>query len=144
MSDSSKLPMWFWIVSIGALIWNLMGLGVFLSSVVFMTPETLSTMTTAQQELYVSTPSWANVAFGVAVICGVLGSIGLLTKQDWAAPVFVISLLGLLVQMFYVFAKSNSMEVYGAQAAAMPGMIFVGCIFLIWFAHSSAMKGWLD
>ena len=144
MTETNKLPVWFWIVAIGALLWNLLGLGAFLSTAVLMTPEALAAMTPEQQELYVNTPSWVNVAFGVAVICGVLGSIGLLMKQDWAAPVFVISLLGLLVQMFYVFGMSNSMEVYGAAAAAMPGMIFVGCIFFIWFAHSSAMKGWLD
>ncbi len=144
MSDTNKLPAWFWVVAVGALLWNLLGLGAFLSTAVFMSPETLATMTTAQQELYVNTPSWVNVAFGVAVICGVLGSVGLLIKQDWAAPVFAISFLGLLVQMFYVFGMSNSLEVYGAQAAAMPGAIFVGCIFLIWFAHSSAIKGWLD
>ena len=144
MTETNKLPVWFWVVSIVALLWNLLGLGAFLSTSVFMTTDALASMTPEQQELYVNTPSWANVAYGVAVICGVLGSIGLLLKQDWAAPVFVISLLGLIVQMVYAFGMSNSFEVYGAAAAAMPVMIFIGCIFFIWFAHSSAMKGWLD
>ena len=44
MSDTSKLPIWFWVISIGALIWNLLGLGAFFSTVVFMSPETLATM----------------------------------------------------------------------------------------------------
>jgi len=144
MSETNKLPTWFWVISIGALLWNLLGLGAFLSNAVFMTPESLAAMTPEQQELYVNTPSWANVAFGVAVICGVLGSIGLLLKQDWAAPVFVISLLGLLVQMFYAYVMVDSFAVYGAAAAGMTGSIFVACIFFIWFAHTSAMKGWLD
>ena len=144
MSDTNKLPIWFWLVAVGALVWNLMGLSVFLMDVVMMTPEKLALKIPAEQELYANTPSWAQVAFGVAVICGVLGSIGLLLKQDWAAPVFVISLLGLLVQMLYIFGMSNSIEVYGAAAAAMPGMILFGCVFLIWFAHTSTMKGWLN
>jgi len=144
MSETNKLPVWFWVVAIFALIWNLFGLKEFLFTAVFVTPESLAALSTEQQNLYINTPSWANVAFGVAVICGVLGSIGLLLKQDWAAPVFVISLLGLIVQMIYAFGMSNALEVYGAEAAAMPVMIFIGCLFFIWFAHTSAMKGWLD
>lgn len=143
MSDTTKIPVWFWIIAVVALLWNAMGLWAFLDINVLMTPEKLGAMPEKEQAVLAATPSWARVAFGVAVICGVLGSIGLLIKQDWAAPVFAISLLGLIVQMIYVFGMSNSMEVYGAGAAAMPGMIFVVCVFLIWFAHSCTKKGWL-
>ncbi|NNC97213.1 MAG: hypothetical protein HKN88_03985 [Gammaproteobacteria bacterium] len=68
MTETNKLPMWFWVVAVLALIWNLLGLGAFLSTAVLMSPETLASMSPAEQELYANTPSWANVAFGVAVI----------------------------------------------------------------------------
>lgn len=144
MTESSKLPTWFWVVSGLALFWNLMGVGAFFSDVVMMTPERLAEMKPEMQNLYASTPSWANMAFGVAVICGALGSIGLLLKQSWATPVFAISLLGVLVQMTYAFFFSKSFEVFGPGAAIMPVMVIVIAVGLIWFAHSSTMKGWLD
>jgi len=143
MSDTNKLPIWFWVVSGLALVWNLLGLGAFFSDVVMMTPERLAEMEPAMQNVYATTPSWANVAFGVAVICGVLGSIGLLIKQDWAAPVFAISLLAVLVQMFYAYFISNSYEVFGPGGMIMPLMVIAVAILLVWFAHSSTMKGWL-
>jgi hypothetical protein len=143
MSDTNKLPIWFWVVSGLALVWNLLGLGAFFSDFFMMTPERLAEMEPAMQNVYATTPSWANVAFGVAVICGVLGSIGLLIKQDWAAPVFAISLLAVLVQMFYAYFISNSYEVFGPGGMIMPLMVIAVAILLVWFAHSSTMKGWL-
>jgi len=143
MTDINKIPTWFWVVSVLALIWNLMGLGAFFSDVVLMTSERLAQMTPEMQNAYVTTPSWASVAFGVAVICGVLGSIGLLLKQDWAAPVYAISLLGVLVQMFYAYVISNSYEVFGPGGMIMPIMVLIIAILLVWFAHRSTMKGWL-
>ena len=144
MTESLKLPTSFWVIAVLALIWNLLGLGAFVSTVIMMTPEALANMSPAEQELYANTPSWVNIAFAIAVICGTLGSIGLLLKEDWAVPVFAISLIGVITQFFYVFVLSNSFEVFGAEAAAMPGMIFIAAVFLVFYAHSCTNKGWLN
>ena len=144
MSDIKTIPTWFWVVSGLALVWNLMGVGAFFSDVVLMTPERLAAMDQTMADTYRDTPIWAKAAFGVAVLAGTLGSIGLLLKKSWATPIFAISLLGVIVQMTYAFVLSNSYEAFGPEAAAMPIMIFTVAVLLVWFAHAMTKSGRLS
>ena len=68
----SKTPTWFMVVGVLALLWNLMGLMAFVAQM-FITEEMIEQMPVEQQPFYNDTPMWANIAFGVAVVFGVLG-----------------------------------------------------------------------
>ena len=56
-----------------------------------------------QRQILEATPTWVNVAYGVAVFGGVLGAIGLLMKKRWAVTFFLLSLVGLVAQMLGTF-----------------------------------------
>ena len=102
---------------------------------------TAAKLNEAQQELINSTPSWVNIAFGVAVIFGVLACIALLMRRKFALPLFVISLLGVLVQNTYVFFMSNSVEIM--EGVGMAPLVILIAILLIPFTIFCLSKGWL-
>lgn len=146
MSDagnSSPIPTWFWVVSILALVWNLMGVMAYIAQVT-LTPEALAAMAEAERTLYENTPAWVNGAFAIAVWGGALGCLLLLLKKAVALIVLIISLLAILVQMGHAFFISNSWEVFGPGGAIMPVMVIVTGVLLVWFAKSSKDKAWIS
>lgn len=145
MSDdiSLKPPTWFWIVAALALVWNLLGVFAYLGQV-FATPEMLDAMTADQRALMENTPAWATGAFAIAVWGGALGCILLLLRKELSKIVFVISLIGILVQMYYNVFMSNSMEVYGPGGLVMPIIVLLVGVGLIWMADMAEKKEWIN
>ncbi|AZQ58181.1 hypothetical protein EJ994_04915 [Maribacter sp. MJ134] len=142
-NSMNKPPMWFWIVSALALLWNLAGVMAYLGQA-YMSIETLEQMSQAERLLYESQPAWVTGAFAVAVWGGALGCIALLLKKKWAKPVFIISLIGILAQMSHSFFMSNNFEVYGPGAMIMPIMVLIIGIALVLLANTAIKKGWLS
>ncbi|HOX83164.1 MAG TPA: hypothetical protein PLJ60_18155 [Chryseolinea sp.] len=138
----SKPATWFWIVSILALVWNLMGVMAYIMQVM-MSPEEMQALPENQRTFYESTPAWATGAFAVAVWGGAMGCILLLLRRKLATPILIISLAGILVQMYHSFFVSNSFEVFGPGGMIMPIMVLVIAIGLIWFARKATAKGWM-
>lgn len=139
---SIKPPTWFWIVSVLALLWNLMGVGAYLADA-FVSVEALGEMTQEMRELYEGRPAWVTAAFAAAVWFGALGCIALLLRKKWAVPVFLISLIGVIGQQIYNFFLSNTFEVMGSGAMFLPIMVVIIAVALWLFARSSAAKNWL-
>lgn len=99
-SIKTLAPKSFLIISIIALLWNLMGTMTFFMEV-FITPEALAALPDAESALYENTPLWLHIVFGIAVFGGTLGCVLLLMKKSVALPIFIISLLTILTQMGY-------------------------------------------
>lgn len=137
-----KPPMWFWIVSILALLWNLIGVISYLGQA-FMTDDDLALLSEAERQLIETQPSWVTAAFAIAVWGGTLGCIFLLLRKKWAKPIFIISLIGVLAQFGYSLLLSDTMDVYGASAVIFPVIIIIVGILLLFFANSSIHKKWL-
>ncbi len=137
-----KPPVWFWIVSIVALLWNLMGVLAYLQQA-FMTEEALAALSEPERLLLETRPAWATAAFALAVWGGLLGCVALLLRKKWARPVLVISLIGILVQMIHSFFISNNLEVYGPGEISMPILILLIGLGLVIFARISARKLWI-
>jgi len=143
-NDTIKPPVWFWIVSVVALLWNLLGAMAYLGQA-FITDERKAAMPANKLELMENTPAWATAAFAIAVWGGVLGCIGLLLRKKWARQILLLSLLGILVQMSYAFFMTNTTEVYGTVEGVVMPILFIGIgAFLVLFAKSSQNKGWIS
>ena len=135
-------PRGFWIVSGLFLVWNLMGVMAYLMQVT-MSEEALAALPEAQRDLYMNTPAWATGAFAVAVFAGTVGCVFLLMKKSWAVPTLILSLLGILVQMFHAFALSPALEVLGPGGLVMPVLVTAGAVFLIWYGRRARSRGWI-
>jgi hypothetical protein len=143
MTTLQKAPTWFWIVSVVALLWNLLGVMAYLARV-FMSPEALAALPEAERMLQETTPAWATAAFAFAVWGGTLGSVLLLLRKEWALPVLLVSLAGIVVQLTHSLFFSKALEVYGPGGLAMPIMILLFAIFLVWFVRKAQATGWIS
>jgi hypothetical protein len=132
----------FWVIAFVALVWNLIGLAFFVMQV-RLTPDMVAAMPAPQQQVYAATPAWINIAFGVAVVFGVLGSLALLLRKRLAPPLFMVSLLAIVVQIVGTYAVTPAWQAYGPAGLAMPVMLVVIGAYLYWYAHKAAAKGWL-
>lgn len=143
MTTPSKPSAAFWIISVLALLWNLMGVMAYIAQVT-MTPEALQALPLEEQQLFTDIPTWATAAFAIAVWGSFLGCILLLVRRKLAIRVFMVAFAGILVQMVHSLFISKSIEVYGpGYGATMPIMIFLIGAFLIWYSRKAASLGWL-
>lgn len=143
MNTKEKAPTWFWIVSVIALIWNLMGCMAYLTQKM-MTPEMLKAMPEAERIAMENMPAWATTAFAFAVWGGAVGSIFLLLRKRIAYITFIISFIGILVQFCYNFFIANTMEIYGPGALAMPIMVILFGGYLIYLANKAQNNNWIS
>ncbi|TCK69337.1 hypothetical protein DFQ05_0858 [Winogradskyella wandonensis] len=136
---SSKPPIWFWIVSVLALLWNGMGVLAYIGQA-FITEDMIAQLPADQQAQYLMEhPAWYTAAFATAVFAGALGAICLLIRKKWAYFLFVLSALGAIIQHAYLFMN---VEMTGAQMI-MPVMVIVVCLFLIYFSKNAISKQWI-
>ncbi|WP_127138525.1 hypothetical protein [Flagellimonas oceanensis] len=142
MTTSVKPPTWFWVVSVIALLWNLIGVMNYLNQA-FNQVALLESMDQAQREAFEGIPAWATAAFAIAVFSGTLASIGLLVRKKWARPLFIISLIAALAQFIHWLFISNAVEAFGPSSYAMPVVIIIIGIYLIFFSKKGIEKGWL-
>ncbi|TVZ55017.1 hypothetical protein OD91_0258 [Lutibacter sp. Hel_I_33_5] len=138
-TDNSKK--WLLGISIFAIIWNAMGVNMYLQQAyktdsfkaMYQDPKIL--------EMVENTPSWVMGAFAIAVFAGVIGSLLLLLKKKLAKSVLLISLIAVLAQMTYNVFISGAMEVYGPGAVIMPIVTLVFSFFLYWYSKKVDAKG---
>ncbi|MFI1773781.1 hypothetical protein [Thalassobellus citreus] len=133
---TNKPPIWFWIVSIIALIWNGLGVNGYLSQA-YNTESYRNSYTPEQLEIAASLPSWTMGAFAIAVFSALIGAICLLLRKKIAYSLFLISLLAVIAQMGYSLTKGYTDNI------AMTISIIVFAIFLVWFSKTSKSKGWI-
>lgn len=142
-NNANSIPKWFTIAATLALVWNLMGVMAFISQMM-MTPKIIAELPQAEQALYASVPLWATIAFACAVFGGALGSLALVMKKSQAEPLLMLSLAGVIIQMFHSFAISNSFEVFGPGGAIMPAMVVIIAIALVRLARKAKTSHWLN
>lgn len=141
-SDKTSPPVWFWVISIIALLWFLMDMSAFLMRVL-MIDDVIKAMPKNQQHLYRNMPLWVNIVFAGEVFGGALGCAGLLLKKTWALSLFVVSILGVLSQTFHVYLLSDAISTMGTPAVVMPLLAILIGIGMIVLAKSAISKGWL-
>jgi hypothetical protein len=143
MTTSHKPPVWFWVVSVMLLLWNLMGLMAYVQEAT-MTAAQWQAMAPAERALLASRPAWATAAFAIAVFGGAAGCLMLLLRSRLALLVLVLSFVGVLVQMGQAFLIADSFVVYGPGGLIMPAAVTSIAAFLVFFAAHARKRGWLD
>ena len=91
-----------------------------------------------------SVPVWATSANAIAVTAGVLACIFLLMRRAMALPLFILSLVALLVQDLHAFVLEDVVAVFGMVPAYIQGTVLLIAIGLIFYTHSVKNKGLLS
>ena len=140
--STNQVPRSFWVIGAVALLWNLMGLMAYLAHVT-MDEAALAARPAAERAVYESMPTWAVSAFAIAVNAGVLASLLLLLRRSWAVPVFIVSLVAVIVQDAGTLFVAGALEGMGAASAIMPLLVLLIGAYLVVYSRSAKQKGWL-
>lgn len=140
--QTTKLPVWFWVIAVAGLLWTLMGVASYFMDVT-MSEETLAAMPQAQREIYETRPSWVVGLYAIAVFTALIGAVALVMRKRLAVPFFGVSLAAVIVQMAYVLFGMSVIATLGVTAAIFPAVIVILGAFLLWFSMQSKSKGWL-
>ena len=133
---TTKPPVWFWIISILALIWNSMGVKQYLQQA--YNTEAFKSMVSAEElEMISQLPTWYTAVFAIAVFAGALGCILLLLRKKLAYFVLLLSLISVLIQMGYI---TFSMD----MANIMTPFIVIAAVLLVLFSKHSKKKNWIN
>ena len=144
MNDSVKLPVWFWIVATVFLVWNAIGIFFFYTQITMSPAEMVSTMGQASADSFAMMPHWQWWAYGIAVWGGTFAGIALLLRRAWAQPLFLISLIAVVIQYGYSFGVLRIQNILGwGNAAPLPIFIIVMAALGLWFSGWAKRKGWL-
>ena len=136
------IPGWFRAVAVLALIWNLIGVAMFVLH--SMTgPAELARMPEPERLLFEAIPAWANTAYAVGVFAGALGSLFLVLRSKLAVPLLGASLAGVLVQGFHTLVLSRARDVYGDSALVLPLVVIAIAVYLLLVSAQARNNGWL-
>ncbi|WP_028889688.1 hypothetical protein [Tenacibaculum ovolyticum] len=144
MSNSNKPNTLFWIIGSISLLWNAMGVNQYIQQAYKTDAFKAMYPDKKVMELALNTPSWVMAAFAIAVFGGVFGSIFLLLRKQIAKPIFLVSLVAIIIQMFYNVFISGAMDVYGPGVLIMPTMVIGFAIFILWYTKKCKIKDWLS
>ena len=139
MNTITKPTPLYWLISIVALFWNLMGIIAYLGQA-YISDDALKMLPEENQLYFSNVPAWVTAAFAVAVFGGFLGAIGLIIRKKWGYFLFVISFLALVAQHVYNFFIQNYIEMTGSQMI-LPIVTFIVALFLIYFSKQKSQQG---
>ncbi len=125
--ERRSVPGWYWAVAAAALLWEGLGCAFYLMAV-----------TSGADAL----PGWVMAAFAIAVWGGLAGAVALLLRRRLAVTFLLVSLIAAIVQYGYVFT-ALPVETLGPDVVAVPIAVLVVGGLLLWFARSTARRGWL-
>ncbi len=141
---SSTMPTSFWVIAGLFLIWNLMGVFHYLTSV-NATVESLVAqgMTIKQAEVFHNTPSYHYAVFALGVWSGLLGAVLLLLRKDWAIPVFIFSVVMTIVSFVFDVIGGN-LSGLGASYMGIMTFTLIFSLFEAWYSKRMKALGILQ
>lgn len=141
----TKPTMAYWIIAATLLAWNLLGLYMYYGQSIATAATFANAGYSAEQVAFVmAEPVWAHAAYAIAVNAGVLGAILLLLRKIWAIPLFVLSLIGALLQDLDAYILRGALEYFDAVWLSIPIVVLVICVFEVWYSLRAKGKGWLS
>lgn len=135
-----RTPWWFWLISGVALLWNLMGVGAYISDMNMSYEDMVKNYGQALADAAQSQPAFVTGAYALAVFGGALGCLLLLLRKKIAIWPLIISLLAVLVQQGYSWFGTDVMASVPMGNKIMYISIVVIAVLLVWFARRMTTK----
>ncbi|WP_447523899.1 sugar transporter [Parasphingorhabdus sp. NYA22] len=136
MTGQAKPSIWFWIIGVIALLWNIMGLGAYFQQFM-MSAESFAALRPEQQQMLVGQPFWLTGAFATAVFAGFIGSIALLLRKPIAVRLFLLSMIAVFIQFGGLFLAFDYANVLIGGEWVMPILVPVIAVGLYLYARRS-------
>jgi len=134
-----RAPAWFSIAALGAMLWEILGCGLFVMQLV----TDAATLPRDQQAILVATPEWMNIAWGFAVVSGLAGAALMLMRNRRAEPLLLLSFLAVLVQFSGLLIVPKLRNLTNSNDLLMPFVVAVVCYGIWHLARLARKSGWL-
>lgn len=136
-----KAPWWFWVVSAVLLLWNLMGVGAYISDATMSHEDMVKNYGQVLADAAAAQPAWVTGAYALAVFGGAIGCLLLLLRKKIAIWPLILSFLAVILQQGYMWLGSGVMSEIDMANKVMYISIPIVALFLIWFAKAMTRKG---
>lgn len=144
MTFAVKPPMWFWVLAILLLLWEAMGVYACVMQLRLGAASWPDAME-YDRRIYLSMPVWYNWIYVIATFGGLLGALALVLRRALAVPLYIISLVAIVVMFGYVLGTTDMIAHKGFMAAAgFPIVIFLLGVLAVWLARTARARGWLS
>jgi hypothetical protein len=142
MVERRPAPTWFRATVIVLLLWG--AAGCFACFQQFrLGADAMGPADAYQRAIYASLPVWYNPVYAVAVAAGFLGALALYVRAAHALPLFIVSLLAVIVQFGWLFATTDIIAHRGPGTAGFPLFIVAITASELWLARHAARRGWI-
>jgi hypothetical protein len=133
----AKAPWHLWLVGIGTLLFNAMGVISYMMTQLGMLAE--AGMTPDQIAFMDAYPTWAKAFWALGVWGALAGSLLLLARSKLAVAAMAAALVGLIGTTVYNYALITVPE--AMQAPALDVAIWAVTLFLLFYARRMAQAG---
>jgi len=138
----TKTPAHLWVVGILALLWNCIGAYDYLMShiqgVAYFESAGLDA---AAYDWFKGMPIWAMAAWAIGVWGSVLGSLLLLIRSRYAAPVYVVSIAAVLLTFTYQLTSVRPASLQGGIVSLMPVLVLILVVAQWYYARRMTQAG---
>lgn len=144
MNDTpSQRPTWFIATAVILLLWALAGVASFAAHM-FVGEEMAAQQSAWDLTYFRALPAWFAWDYALATLAALAGAVALLMRSRFSVPLYVLSLVGVVIQFGYVFAGTDLLAHKGA-AATVPFPLFIALmgVVQIVFARLAAKRGWV-
>lgn len=138
-AETAATPTWFWLVAVGALLFEAAGAWLFANSLQ-IDPASLPL---DQRAIFEATPQWMTIAWAIAIGAGLLGAIGLLLRRRLAEPLLLFSLIAVAVQFSGLFLVRQLRELTPEDHLVVPILILLFAYAFWQTAKLARRRGWL-
>lgn len=138
-----KRPTWFVAVAILLTLWTLAGVASFAAHV-FAGERMAAQQGAWDLDYNRALPAWFAWDYALATLAALAGAIALFVRSRHAVMLYVLSLIGVVVQFGYVFVGTDLLAHKGA-AATVPFPMFIalmGCVQIA-LARVATKRGWV-
>jgi hypothetical protein len=143
MTFAAKPPIWFWVLAVLLLLWEAVGVYACVMQLRMGAASWPDAMD-YDRRIYLSMPVWYNWVYAIATFGGLLGAIALVLRRSLSVPLYVISLVAIVVMFGYVLGTTDMIAHKGfAAAAGFPIVIFLLGALAVWLARTAQARGWL-
>lgn len=139
----TRAPWHLWTVGVVGLLWNAFGGFDYFMSKTRGDEYLQAAGMNAEQIAYLhAMPAWMTAVWAIGVWGALLGSVLLLMRSRYAVPVFIASLAAFVLSVVYqdLIDPSPAMS---TTMMVMQVVIFVGCVFFVWYSMRARARGWL-
>jgi len=111
-ANINKAPTWFWVVAVILLLWSMAGLAALYGHM-SIDAKALAAMSDYDRTYFKALPLWFAYDFALATITAFVGAVCLLARRAIAMPLYLFSLIGVLIQFGWMLGATDIIAVKG-------------------------------